>query len=138
MLEQMIESAWEEAMDEASLPDIVHTARPALHAVSVIWQSMPPQQKAYLIDLAKSALKQLRENPRGLLLRIAMLAALLIARNRVPPKQAVKQVAMRVVTRRRRLQAQQGRIRKHRTPPPRPMQSRWQRGRRGQRFENGY
>jgi hypothetical protein len=136
MLQRMSELAWEEEGDESGLYDLVQAARPAAHAVSVVWQSMPPQQKAYLKNLARHYLRQLREDPRGLLSRILMMTAMLIVRYRMPPRLAVKRATLQVVRRRRRMLSHKVKIRKPKTPPPpRPMQSRWQRGRRGNRFE---
>ena len=136
MLQRMIEMAWQEEGDESGGQDLIQAARPAAHAISVVWQSMPPAQKAYLTGLARSYLRQLREDPRGLLSRILMMAALLITRYRVPPRLAVKRATLQAVRRRRLRRRSKMKIgRPGKPPPPRPMQTRWQRGRRGNRFE---
>lgn len=136
MLQRVIETAWEEEGGESGLHDVIQAVRPAVHAISMAWQSLPPQQKALLKNLARFHLKQLREDPRGLLRGILLMATVLITRYRVPPRLAVRRATLQAVRRRRLRQSRKLKISgPGAPPPPRPMRTRWQRGRRGNRFE---
>jgi len=79
MLDELIEEAWEE---ESAIVDMLNAGmnaltavRPAIHSALMAWNSMSPEQKAYLINQAKIRLNQLGSNLSGKAHQVAMQAA---------------------------------------------------------------
>lgn len=136
-LEQLVEESLEEAFESET--DYEGDLSALSHALGQVWRDMPPALKSYLISEAKGLLRQLREDPKGVLGRIVALAGLLVLRRRLPPPKAVRTATLQVVRNRRlkwRRQAKRPVMPGRRIPPPRPLtKTRWQRGRRGNRFE---
>ena len=137
-LDQLVEEVLEE---ESVMANRHESDLSALnHAVGQVWRDMPPTIKSYLISEAKSLLRQLGRDPKGVLWRIVGLAGLLVFRRRLPPKSAVTTATRQVLHRRtyKRLGRINQQMKPQRRPPqPRPMtKTRWQRGRRGNRFES--
>jgi len=134
MLDELIEEAWEE---ESAIVDMLNAGmnaltavRPAIHSALMAWNSMSPEQKAYLINQAKIRLNQLGSNLSGKAHQVAMQAAGLIRGKGVPASQAVdrtvKQVVRQDQLKRRRLRPTSGKRRP----------SKKRRSRRVKRFES--
>lgn len=137
MLDRLIEEAWAEEADESWLLDVMNTVAPAVHAAGVVWRDMMPAQKAHLIELAKSTLRQLREDPRALLSRTLQMANWLIANRQLPPPQAVKQAAQQVARQRKtkRLSRSKGKVKGRNRAKSKRKAIRQKRRRGGNRFE---
>jgi hypothetical protein len=119
-----------------------------LHAIGQTWRDLPPELKSYLLREAQSILRQLGRDPRGVMIQIARLAGFLLWRRGLAPQQAIGSAAAQVLHLPRASVVPKGHPQggskytrgqqtlAHRLPPSRPMaKTRWQRGRRGNRFE---
>lgn len=142
-VDHLVEEALEEEFDSESAFEMDPNLPALGHALGQVWRDLPPALKSYLKSEAMRLLRQLREDPKGVLWRIVGLAGLLMARRRLPPSAAVRSAVSHVLRRRHKSRQRKQRRRiappgatRRRPPPPRPMmKSRWQRGRRGNRFE---
>lgn len=140
LIDRLVEDALEEELDRAPALEADFSA--LSHAIGQVWRDMPPELKAYLIGEGRRLLRQLREDPAGLLPYIASLAGWLIVRRGLSPPKAVRTATTQVVRQRGRGRALRRKPLapvpgRRRPPPPRPLaKKRWQRGRRGSRFES--
>lgn len=155
-IDRLVAESIEEEMARAPGLAPAESDWPALfHAIGQAWRDTPQVTKDFLIAEAMRLVKQLGQDPKGAVAEIARYAAFLVLGQRLSPTLAVRTATKQVIGRRQRgaqpIIQRPGVSRgaampkrpkvppgsRRRSLPPRPLsKTRWQRGRRGDRFED--